>query len=156
MDKLIEKTFDLGEKYGPVGLFLGAIIIGLVWLVVFFAKRELKRFTEEKVTIVKREVQTCETTLTEASDAFVAHVTASISSLKSELSLTKLSVNELQKQITQEMLNMRAHSLDIQRQNETTRKETKELLGKVTVIEKNQDQYNVIFKQIIEKSRKPA
>lgn len=147
MDNLVSLVFEKG--------LLFAIAVAGVGLVVYFIKKENdrrdKQFEnfESKMNLWEEGISSSSSTLktaltTSHLDARQLHI--QIEGFQNQLAEFKTS-------ITKEMLNLRAHSSQIHERSENIKKSIDEVLGKVKVIETNQQQYDVVFKKLINKAK---
>lgn len=151
MDKLIEVLF----QYGPLAGLVVVLLYALGKVVTWFVDREMTAY-ENRMKAMGERITTCENRLQNAAENFIAHVKASCGDVSSEVSLAKTAVGQLQTQITKEMMNLKALSVDVQKRNIKDEKETKELLGEVKLIRTKQEQYDQIFKKLIDKTKGSA
>lgn len=152
MENLVSLVLEKGITF--------AIAVVAVALVAYFIKRENDR-RDQKFDEFEAAMNVWRDELSGASLTTKSMATKSIETLKLESNMIRNkmealteSLLEMKVQITKEMLGLKIHSNQIHERSENIKKSIDGVTGDVKVIKSRQEQYEDIFKKIIEKSKR--
>lgn len=144
MDNLVSLIFEKGIVF--------AIATVATILVGYFIKKD-RDSRDEEFREYKRVIKLNETNMTEAAVAIKSASNEAIRTIKLEAAAIVAQMESFKQLLSKELLGMKAHSSQIHERSESIKKSINDVIGRVILIEKNQQQYDVVFKKLIEKTK---
>lgn len=144
MDNIVSLVLEKGITF--------AIAVVAVGLVGYFLKSE----RDERNSEFQDYRATMKLTQKEMNDAALAVKSScfeSIRTMKLESAAIISQMESFKQTLSREIMGMKVHSVEIHNRSENIKKSINELIGEVRVIKTSQEQYEEIFKKIIEKSK---
>jgi len=151
MDSLVDSIFTKGIVFTVATVATGL----LAWLIKSYWDEKAQEFKEyrEAIKLCQKEIMDTGASTKTVCNQLITSVKLEVGTLRTQVDKAKVEIEKFNLNISKEAMGLKIHANSLHERSEKINESMNLILGKVRVIETNQQQYDVVFKKLINKAK---